>query len=136
MFPLFHPHSPKYIFSFGDIVSVYPHTFPQMARVPTLPLQRLVLTVLIASHGQPQDKVDNDGSEQGNGEDGGTQPVVEATLAPQPYAPGAPVEGEEGVNHGHHGDHGEEAGRDLSDLVAKVKEADCETAEDDGEVEP
>jgi hypothetical protein len=46
------------------------------------------------------------------------------------------VECEERVNHGHHGDEGEESGADLSDLVAEVEEADCETAEDDGEVQP
>lgn len=96
----------------------------------------LVLAVLIASHGQSQDKVDNDGSKQSDGEDGGTQPVIEAALAPHPYTPRAPVEGKEGVNHGHHGNKGEEAGGDFSNLVAKVKEADCEAAEDDGEVEP
>lgn len=95
-----------------------------------------MLAVLIPSHGQPQDKVDNDSSEQSDGEDGGTQPVIEAALAPHPYAPRAPVEGKEGVNHGHHGNKGEEGGGYFSNLVAKVKEADCEAAEDDGEVEP
>jgi hypothetical protein len=95
-----------------------------------------VLAVLIASHGQPQDKVDNDGREQRDGEDGRAQPIIKAALAPQPYAPRAPVEGEQSVNHGHHSNNREEAGRNLSNLIAKVKEADRETAEDNGEVEP
>lgn len=46
------------------------------------------------------------------------------------------MEGEQGVNHGHHGNESEEAGGDLANLVAEVKQADCEAAEDDGEVEP
>jgi hypothetical protein len=46
------------------------------------------------------------------------------------------VECEQRIYHGHHGDEGEEASADLSDLIAKVEKANCETAEDDGEVEP
>jgi hypothetical protein len=46
------------------------------------------------------------------------------------------VEGEQGVYHGHHGDESEEASGDLANLVAEVKQADGEAAEDDGEVEP
>jgi hypothetical protein len=46
------------------------------------------------------------------------------------------MEGEKGVDHSHHGNEGEEARGDLADLVAEVKQADCEAAEDDGEVEP
>lgn len=42
----------------------------------------------------------------------------------------------QGVDHGAHGDEGEEAGGDATDGVAEVEEADGETAEDDGEVEP
>lgn len=95
-----------------------------------------MLAVLLTTHCQPQHKVDNDGCEQRNGEDGGTQPVVEAALAPKPYAPRAPVEGKQSVEHGHHGHEGKETGGNLSNLVAKVKEADCETAEDDSKVEP
>lgn len=92
--------------------------------------------MLVAAHGEPQHKVDNDGGKQGDSKDGGAQPVVEAALAPKPYAPRAPVEGKQSVDHGHHGNEGKEAGGDLSNLVAKVEQADCETAEDDGEVEP
>jgi hypothetical protein len=46
------------------------------------------------------------------------------------------MECEEGVDHGHHSNEREESSANLSDLVAEVEEADCETAEDDGEVEP
>ena len=92
--------------------------------------------MLIASHGHPQHEVDDDSRKEGNGQDGGAQPVVEAALAPHPYAPRAPMEGKQGVDHGHHGNEGEEAGGDLSNLVAKVKKTDGEAAEDNGEVEP
>jgi hypothetical protein len=40
------------------------------------------------------------------------------------------------VDHGAHGHQGKEAGGDATDGVAEVEEADGETAEDDGEVEP
>lgn len=46
------------------------------------------------------------------------------------------MEGDHGVDHGCHGDNGEEGGGDAADAVAEVEEADCEPAEDDGEVEP
>jgi len=46
------------------------------------------------------------------------------------------VECEEGVDHGHHSNEREEAGADLADAVAEVEEPDCQSAEDDGEVEP
>lgn len=92
--------------------------------------------MLLTTHCQSQHKVDNDGGKQGNGQDGRTQPVIEATLAPKSYAPCAPVEGEEGVDHSHHGNEGEEAGGNLANLVAEVEQANREAAEDDGEVEP
>jgi len=77
--------------------------------------------MLLASHSHPQHEVDNDGGEEGNGQDGGTQPVVEAALASHPYAPRAPMKGKQGIDHGHHGNEGEETSRNLADLVAKVK---------------
>jgi hypothetical protein len=46
------------------------------------------------------------------------------------------VEGEQSIDHGHHGNESEEAGGNLANLVAEVKQSDSEAAEDDGEVEP
>lgn len=40
------------------------------------------------------------------------------------------------VDHGAHGDDGEESCGDTTDTVAEVQQADGETAEDDGEVQP
>lgn len=44
------------------------------------------------------------------------------------------MEGYHGVDHGCHGDNGEESRGDAADAVAEIEEADCEAAEDDGEV--
>lgn len=46
------------------------------------------------------------------------------------------MERKECINHSHHGDRSEAARADAPDLVAEVEKADCEAAEDDGEVEP
>ncbi len=40
------------------------------------------------------------------------------------------------VDHGAHGHQRKEAGGDAADGITEVEEADGETAEDDGEVEP
>lgn len=111
------------------------HTCHRMSL--NLPIDlRLHITshTLIRSH--TQDKVDDDGSKQGESQHGRAEAVVEAALAALADAFGAPVEGDEGVYHGSHGDEGEEASADLADLVAKVEQADGQAAEDDGEVEP
>lgn len=84
----------------------------------------------------PQYEIHNNSSEQRNRQNSRTKPIVEAALAPHPDALRAPVEGDEGVNHGGHCDEGEQACGDLADAVAEVQEPDCQTAEDDGEVEP
>jgi hypothetical protein len=94
------------------------------------------VTLLLVPHSHPQDKVDNNRRKQGNSQNGRTKPIVKASLAPHAYAPSAPVESKQGVYHGHHGDEGKQAGGDFANLVTKVEEADCETAEDDSEVEP
>jgi hypothetical protein len=94
------------------------------------------LSVVLIANRQPQHKVDNNRRKKRNCQNRRTKPIIEATLSPHPYTPRAPVEGKQRVYHGHHGDEGEEAGGDLADLVAEVEEPDCETAEDDGEVEP
>lgn len=46
------------------------------------------------------------------------------------------MEGHEGVDHGAHGNQGEEASGDAADAVAEIEEADGQTAQDDGEIEP
>lgn len=55
-------------------------------------------------------EVDDHGSQQGHSEHGGTEPVIEATLATPPNALGSPVEGEKRVDHRRHGDQREQAG--------------------------
>ncbi|GMG03417.1 unnamed protein product [Aspergillus oryzae] len=84
----------------------------------------------------PEDKVNDDGRQQGEGQDGGTETVVDAALAAFADAGCAPVEGAEGVDHGRHGDDGEETGGDTTDAVTEVQETDGQAAQDDGEVEP
>ena len=42
----------------------------------------------------------------------------------------------ERIYHRRHCDQCEQASADLADVVAEVEEADCQSAEDDGEVEP
>lgn len=86
--------------------------------------------------GNAQNEVDNDGSQEGNGQNGGTKAVVKTTLASHADALCSPVVGGEGVEHSSHGDKSEETSRDLTDPVAEVEETDGETAEDDGEVQP
>lgn len=46
------------------------------------------------------------------------------------------MEGDQRVDHGSQRDEREQTSADLTDAVTEVEEADCETAEDDGEVEP
>jgi hypothetical protein len=96
----------------------------------------MLLAMIIVAHRHPQHKVDNHRRKQRERQNRRTKPIVKATLSPHPYTPRAPVEREQRVYHGHHGDEGEEASGDLADLVAEIKEADCETAKDNGEVEP
>lgn len=79
---------------------------------------------LLASDRQPQHKVDYNGAEEGNRQDGRAEPVVEATLTTHPYTPRAPVESEERIEHSHHGNEGEEASGDLANAVAEVEKAD------------
>lgn len=83
-----------------------------------------------------EDKVDDDGGQQGKSQHRGTEAVVEAALTALADALRAPVKGDEGVDHGRHGDEREKASADLTNLIAKVEQADGQTAEDDGEVEP
>ena len=84
----------------------------------------------------PKYKVDNDGGEQEKSQDGWTEAVVEALLPTQPNTSRSPMELIKGVYHGAHGDDCEDSGTDLAHFIAEVKQANCQAAEDDGEVEP
>ena len=57
-----------------------------------------------------QNKVNNDSSQQRNGQNRGTEAVIETALPPAPDALCSPVECHHGVDHRRHGDDGEEAG--------------------------
>jgi len=85
---------------------------------------------------EPKDEVDNDGSEQEEGQDGGTEAVIEALLPTHPNAPCSPMELIQCVYHGAHGNNSEYASADLAHFVAEVEQPDCQAAQDDGEVEP
>jgi hypothetical protein len=92
--------------------------------------------VAVSSASNPQYKVHNNGAEQRNGKDRWPQSIVKASLSALPYALRPPVKGKQRVNHRSHCDECEQASADLADLIAKVEKPDCESAEDDGEVEP
>lgn len=83
-----------------------------------------------------QDKVDNSGQHEDNGQERGTEAVVETGLAAPPYRLGTPVVGEECIQHGHESDAREQESRDERRAVTKVEHADGEGAEDDGKVHP
>ena len=91
---------------------------------------------LLLATAQPQDDVHDDGGEKKDGKDRGTKAVVKASLTSLTNASGTPMESEQGVEHGDHGHEGEETGADPTDIVTKVEQADGETAQDDGEVQP
>lgn len=84
----------------------------------------------------PQNEVDNNGQQEDDGQKGRAKSVVEARLPSHSYRLCSPVICDQGVNHRQHGHAGEEKGRDERHSVAKVKHADGQGAEDDGEVEP
>ena len=83
-----------------------------------------------------QSKVDHDSRQQGNGQNGWSKPVIKTTLTSAPNTLCSPVEGDDGVNHGRHCDDGEEGSGYATDSVAKIEQADSQTAEDDGEIQP
>lgn len=107
---------------------------PVFVQTPVRIRPRLVL--LAISHGQPQHEVDNNSGEQRQRKDSRTEPIIETTLAPHPYALRAPVEREKGVDHCHHSDSCEQASTDLADPVTEVEKANGQSAEDNGEVQP
>lgn len=83
-----------------------------------------------------QYKVHDNSAKQSNSQDRRSKPIIKATLATLPYALRPPVKREQRINHGSHGNECKETRADLSDFIAEVEEPDCETAEDDSEVEP
>jgi hypothetical protein len=96
----------------------------------------LAHSLFAIAHGQPENEVDNNSREQRDCQNRGTKSVIEATLSAHPNTPRAPVECEQRINHSHHSNKGEEPSANLSNSVTEVEKADCEAAEDDGEVEP
>lgn len=83
-----------------------------------------------------QDKVDHDGGQQGNRQDGWTEAVVKAALPSSPDTLSTPVECYYGVDHGCHGDDGKQGGGDATDAVTEVEETHGQATENDGEVQP
>lgn len=83
-----------------------------------------------------QDEVNNNSSEQGNGEDGRTESIIDTTLPAPTDTLRAPVECHEGIDHCAHSNDGEEACGDATDAITKVEKTDGEAAQDDGEVQP
>lgn len=55
----------------------------------------------------PQDEVNNDSGEEGNGEDGRTESVIDTALSAPTDTLCAPMECHQGVNHRAHGNDGE-----------------------------
>jgi len=105
-----------------------------------------VTPIVVLSNNHPQHKVHNNHRRQRNREHRRSEPIIESSPASRtlpdtnttliPYPVCAPVEHTQGIDHRSHGNECEEPCGDLADLVAEVEEADGETAEDDGEVEP
>jgi hypothetical protein len=83
-----------------------------------------------------QCKVGHHGCQQKDTQHGRSESVIVGSRSSFPDGICSPVIRNESVDHGHHGHDGEETGRDTTDFVAKVQEADCQATEDDGKVEP
>ncbi len=85
---------------------------------------------------QSKNEIYHNRCQQGQRQHGGSDSVIETALASDPDTLCSPVEGGQRIYHGRHGDKCEQPSRYAADLVAKVEEADGQTAQDDGEVEP
>ena len=92
--------------------------------------------LIIPTLRDPQHKVDNNRRQKRHREHGRPHPIVKSSLAPHPDRLRSPMEREQGVYHRRHGHDGKACGRDTANTIAEVEEADRQTAEDDGEVEP
>lgn len=77
--------------------------------------------MFLVTHGNPQNKVHNDGCEQRDGKYGRAEAIIEAALTPLPDALRAPMKGKEGIHHSHHSNEGEQASANLTDPIAKVE---------------
>jgi hypothetical protein len=84
----------------------------------------------------PEHEINDNSQQQYDSQHSRPKTIIEASLAPQPDTLCPPMIRVKGVNHSRHGDDGEQEGGDESGPVAKVKHADCESPENDGEVEP
>lgn len=84
----------------------------------------------------PQNEVHHHCCKKRNGQDCRAESVIDAALPAAPDTLCPPMECDEGIYHGAHSDDGEEGGGDATDTVTEVEEADGETAQDDGKVEP
>lgn len=128
------PHERSSIVCRGTVIFVFPNFRLIAASYSNWQVKSLFLGS--TSSCNPQDKVDNDRSQQSNGQYGWTESVVEAALASLANAPCSPVECEQRVYHGCHCNEREESSTDLSDLITKVEETDGQTTQDNGKVEP
>lgn len=86
------------------------------------------------SPSNPKHKIHNHSSKQSNREHRRPKPIIKPTLPPHPNTLGPPMISKQRINHCRHCNQREQAGGDLAYFVAKIEEADCETAEDYGEV--
>lgn len=84
----------------------------------------------------PQNEVNNNGRQEGQGQNSRSKAVIDSALSTAADTLCAPVEGDECIDHGRHGDDGEEGGGDAANAITKVEQPDGEAAQDDGEVEP
>lgn len=75
-----------------------------------------------------QNEVNNNGAEQSNSQNRGSNSVVESTLSSHTDTSGSPVEREESVYHRSHSNQREQAGGDSSDVVTEIEETDGQTA--------
>lgn len=92
--------------------------------------------LLVARICYPEDKVDNDGQQQDDGQEGRTKAVVEAGLSTHSDGFRTPVIGDQSIYHRKHRNAREKKGADERGAVTEVEHADGEGTEDDGEVEP
>lgn len=96
----------------------------------------LIAAVLRAGRGDPQPEVDDDGSQQQQGQDGRPNTIVEPGLAPDADRFRSPVVRPQRIQEREDGDASEQEGGYLGGFVAEVEHAHGEGADDDGEVEP
>lgn len=88
-------------------------------------LTRCAVSLMVARRTRyPQHEIHNNSCQQRNCQHSRSNSVVEAALAPLPYALRSPVECEQCIDHGRHGDEGKQSGTDLANFIAEVEKAD------------